>query len=281
MKTENYKYHIYTVILLLLLSFSTIEGAVYRGDVPGSLLPRFFHSLFSKKSGSLTSFTHPNGASYNFSYLQQGHITTKASKNTDNTGDQTDIWSVRTASKHHFSVTSKGLKTESPQQSHNYVYAIVSTKQEEHLSSTFLASAMTVSLSSSRGGASSESPVSSGISPFAKPLDKVNILTYALYDGGADPGGDPEGPPLAVGDGFGILFLLSVLYTLLKRKQFCFHNDDALASKQDKHHKSEVSSIHYFIHKSLHWCFCIFTKTSKHLHVSGKDYALNKKTSRT
>ncbi|GAT63468.1 hypothetical protein [Paludibacter jiangxiensis] len=231
MKTENYKYKIYTVILLLLLSLSTIAGAEYRGDVPGSLLPRFFHSLFARKSGSPTSFTHTNSISYNFAYLQQGHITTKASKNTDSSGEQTDIWSVKTTSKHHF--TSKGLKTESPQQSHNYVYAIVSTRQDDHLSTALFASAMAVSLSSSKGSTGTESSASSGITSFPKPFDKVNILTYAQYEGGTDPGGDPDTPPLAIGDGFGILFLFSVLYMLLKRKQLCFHNDVALTDKKE------------------------------------------------
>lgn len=271
MKTGNFTYKTSIVVLLLLLSFSTIAGAEYKGDVPGAPLPRFFHSLFARKQVSSTSFHHPNGTSYNFAYLQQGHITTKASKNTDDIGGQTDIWSVKTAPKHHFSATSKGFKTDALQQSHNYVYTIVSTQQEDHLSTAFLASAMAVSLSSLKGSSVTESSASSGIAPFAKPLGKVNILTYAQYDGGSDPGGDPEGPPLAIGDGFGILFLLSVLYTLLRRKQFCFQNDEALTAKKEKHHTSEVSAIHHFMNDSLHWCVCVFTKTSKHLHVFNKD----------
>lgn len=234
MKTGNCKYKICTVFLLLLFSSSTIVGVEYRGDVPGSLLPRFFHSLFAKKSASSTSFTSTNGASYNYAYLKQGHFTTKASKNTDSSGEQTDIWSVKTTSKHHFNTTSKGVKNNSAQQSHNYVYAIVSTRQEDHLSPTFLSSAMAVSLSSSKSSKGTESSALSGIAPFTKPLDQVDILTYAQYEGGTDPGGDPEEPPLAIGDGFGILFLLSALYTLLKRKQFCFHNYETLADKKEK-----------------------------------------------
>ena len=267
MKTGNYKYQIYTVVLLLLLSSSTIVGVEYRGDVPGSLLPRFFHSLFAKKSASSTSFTSTNGASYNYAYLKQGHFTTNASKNTDSSGEQTDIWSVKATSKHHFSAASRGGKTASPQQSHNYVYAIVSTKQEGHLSSAFLASAMAVSLSSSKGSAGTESSAPSGIAPFTKPLDKVNILTYAQYEGGPDPGGDPDTPPLAIGDGFGILFLLSVLYTLLRRKQLCFHNDEVLAHKQDKHHTSEVSYVHHVINNNTHWFTGKLPKLTKLLHI--------------
>jgi hypothetical protein len=243
-------------------------GVEYRGDVPGSLLPRFFHSLFAKKSASSTSFTSTYGASYNYAYLKQGHFTTKASKNTDSSGEQTDIWSVKTTSKHHFSATSKGVKNNSAQQSHNYVYAIVSTKQEDHLSPTFLSSAMAVSFSSSRGGANNESPASSGFAPFAKNFNKVNILTYVQYEGGTDPGGDPDTPPLAIGDGFGILFLLSVLYTLLRRKQFFFHNEEALVDKQAKHHTSEISANHHFINNSAHWMTGKLLKLTKRLHVS-------------
>jgi hypothetical protein len=93
---------------------------------------------------------------------------------------------------------------------------------------------MAVSLSSSKSSKGTESSALSRIASFTKPLDQVDILTYAQYEGGTDPGGDTEGPPLAIGDGFGILFLLSVLYTLLKRKQFCFHNYETLADKKEK-----------------------------------------------
>jgi len=37
-----------------------------------------------------------------------------------------------------------------------------------------------------------------------------------ILDGGTDPGGDPTGPPIPVGDGFWILLLLAVGYALKK-----------------------------------------------------------------
>ena len=38
--------------------------------------------------------------------------------------------------------------------------------------------------------------------------------------GGPDPGGDPTGPPIPVGDGWGILVLFACIYVLVKRKLF-------------------------------------------------------------
>ncbi len=40
----------------------------------------------------------------------------------------------------------------------------------------------------------------------------------ASLNGGTDPGGDPTGPPIPVGDGFWISMFLAVIYILIKRK---------------------------------------------------------------
>ena len=47
---------------------------------------------------------------------------------------------------------------------------------------------------------------------------KQNATTYTTDTGGTDPGGDPTGPPIPVGDGWGIMVLLGIVYVLFKRK---------------------------------------------------------------
>ena len=44
------------------------------------------------------------------------------------------------------------------------------------------------------------------------------LATEGTLDGGTDPGGDPTGPPIPVGDGSFVLFMMLALYTFWKRK---------------------------------------------------------------
>ena len=45
---------------------------------------------------------------------------------------------------------------------------------------------------------------------------KQSVTTYTANTGGTDPGGDPTGNPIPVGDGWGVLALFCVLYVLVK-----------------------------------------------------------------
>lgn len=50
------------------------------------------------------------------------------------------------------------------------------------------------------------------------------LTTESALDGGTDPGGDPEGPPIPVGNGFWILLILVVGYAFYKRKSVINHS---------------------------------------------------------
>jgi hypothetical protein len=47
-------------------------------------------------------------------------------------------------------------------------------------------------------------------------ITKQNATTYTSGTGGTDPGGDPTGNPIPVGDGWGIFILLGVIYAFIK-----------------------------------------------------------------
>jgi len=47
-------------------------------------------------------------------------------------------------------------------------------------------------------------------------LSKESVNTYASGSGGTDPGGDPPGDPIPIGDGWGIFIFMGVLYSFIK-----------------------------------------------------------------
>jgi len=47
-------------------------------------------------------------------------------------------------------------------------------------------------------------------------LTKESVNTYAPGSGGTDPGGDPQGDPIPIGDGWGIFIFMGVLYSFIK-----------------------------------------------------------------
>lgn len=49
---------------------------------------------------------------------------------------------------------------------------------------------------------------------------KQTVNAYAPNTGGTDPGGDPTGPPIPVGDGWGLLLFFGVCYAAFKKKSF-------------------------------------------------------------
>ena len=81
-----------------------------------------------------------------------------------------------------------------------------------------------VSGRSGSSAASSGFSMTSGISTMSLTSNlnaaapKQNVTNYTADTGGTDPGGDPTGDPIPVGDGWGILALLCVFYVFLKSK---------------------------------------------------------------
>lgn len=47
-------------------------------------------------------------------------------------------------------------------------------------------------------------------------ITRQNSIAYTADTGGTDPGGDPTGDPIPVGDGWGILFLFGGIYAFIK-----------------------------------------------------------------
>ena len=47
-------------------------------------------------------------------------------------------------------------------------------------------------------------------------LTKESVNTYSSGSGGTDPGGDPPGDPIPIGDGWGIFIFMGVLYSIIK-----------------------------------------------------------------
>lgn len=47
-------------------------------------------------------------------------------------------------------------------------------------------------------------------------VTKESVTTYTSGTGGTDPGGDPTGDPIPIGDGCGIFIFLGILYSLIK-----------------------------------------------------------------
>lgn len=47
---------------------------------------------------------------------------------------------------------------------------------------------------------------------------KQSVSNYTTDTGGTDPGGDPDGNPIPVGDGWGLFILFGIFYILFKKK---------------------------------------------------------------
>jgi len=71
---------------------------------------------------------------------------------------------------------------------------------------------------------STVSMTSSGITTLSSDLTSTpstkQSVPYAINQGGTDPGGDPTGPPIPVGDGWVFLLLLAVGYGIIKKRFF-------------------------------------------------------------
>lgn len=66
----------------------------------------------------------------------------------------------------------------------------------------------------------------SSSTPFSFNPHLVDNYFYTENSGGTDPGGDPEGPPIPVGDGIGFLILLVLSYKRLKSYHLFFKKED-------------------------------------------------------
>lgn len=215
MKTETSPYRTFVLIMLLLVSSSTIIGAQYRGDLPRSPFSRFLYNLHKKQPAG-SSFNRSRGTEYNFTYLKQGHVRTSTGKSGDNPVTQADIWSTKTDFKHSYSVSSKSYDSGRSKRS-SVSYAVVSEVAVE--AQSMASFAPVIAIATSRGTSQGEpsSIGSSGFSTFG--FGKANIVTYVNDDGGGtDPGGDPPGDPLSVGDGFLVLLVFVLIYTFIRRK---------------------------------------------------------------
>ena len=80
-----------------------------------------------------------------------------------------------------------------------------------------------VSGRSGGSAASSGFSMTSGISTMSvtsnlnSTTPKQNATTYTADTGGTDPGGDPNGDPIPVGDGWGLFILFGMCYAVYKR----------------------------------------------------------------
>lgn len=80
-----------------------------------------------------------------------------------------------------------------------------------------------VSGRSGGSAASSGFSMSSGISTMSVTSNlnattpKQNVTSYTADSGGTDPGGDPTGDPIPVGDGWGLFILFGMYYAVYKR----------------------------------------------------------------
>jgi hypothetical protein len=79
---------------------------------------------------------------------------------------------------------------------------------------------------SRNGGGFTGMTMTNGITNLSLTTDLTNtstrqsVYTYQSGTGGTDPGGDPTGDPIPVGDGWGLLFFFGVCYASFKIKDF-------------------------------------------------------------
>lgn len=80
---------------------------------------------------------------------------------------------------------------------------------------------------SSRGSAGSSAvTMTNGITSISLTTDLANISSkqsvnnYVAGTGGTDPGGDPSGNPIPVGDGWGLLVFFGACYAAFKKRSF-------------------------------------------------------------
>ena len=62
---------------------------------------------------------------------------------------------------------------------------------------------------------------------------KQSVTNYTTDTGGTDPGGDPTGDPIPVGDGGGILVLLGLFYAAFKKRLFIKSQLNPHSGKKD------------------------------------------------
>lgn len=80
--------------------------------------------------------------------------------------------------------------------------------------------------SSRSSGGSSGVTMTNGVTSISLTTDLTNISSkqsasnYIAGTGGTDPGGDPTGDPIPVGDGWGLLIFFGVCYASFKRRYF-------------------------------------------------------------
>lgn len=150
----------------------------------------------------------------------------KSSYSSDNSSNELDIPQVSTLSKSNYSV---GNYQSSSEPSHGSSYSVESQSYQSNNSSgmgglnnggnSFIASG-----SSRKNAGSSGVVMTNGITTLSLTTDLSNTMTkqsvtnYTAGTGGTDPGGDPTGDPIPVGDGWELLAFLGVIYALFKKK---------------------------------------------------------------
>jgi len=113
----------------------------------------------------------------------------------------------------------------SSSQGHSYSSGLIQSYQNNN-SSVGAGGGGSFIVSGRSGGSATSSGFSmtSGVSTMSltsnlnATASKQNATSFTTDTGGTDPGGDPTGDPIPVGDGWGILILLGTIYVLFKRK---------------------------------------------------------------
>lgn len=188
--------------------------------------------------------------SHNY-YVENQNVTTtsgvtpnapKINYSSENSSNDLDIPQVSTLSKTNYSVRNySSISTSSPGSSYS-----VQTQTYQSNNSSGSGSLNGVGNSFIAGGGSRNSAGSSGVvmnngittltltSDLSSQTPKQNTNTNITADPTiTDPGDDPLGPPIPVGDGWGLLVIFGVCYAAFKMRVSLFHQLHTHTSKKN------------------------------------------------